>query len=62
MGNEEIEKYERYFAKVTERKINGAGIVQYNNNKYQVPIGQELAGTNRIRVLETHLGNIQLRS
>jgi hypothetical protein len=62
MSSEEIEKYERYFAKVTGRTINGAGVVQYNNNKYQVPVGQELAGTNKIRVLETHLGNIQLRS
>jgi hypothetical protein len=38
MTKEEIEKYERYFAKITERKINRARVIQYNNKKYQVPM------------------------
>ncbi|MDR2781902.1 MAG: hypothetical protein LBB21_05640 [Holosporaceae bacterium] len=58
----EIENYEWYFAKVSERIINRAGVVRYNNKKYQIPKGQSLAGTNKIKVLESHLGNVQLRS
>ena len=62
MSDDDIERFERYFAKIIERKINNAWVVQYNNCKYQIPVWQELAGTNKVRVLESHLGNIQLRS
>lgn len=54
--------FERYFAKETHRIINNAWVIQYMNKKYQIPRWQELAWTKKVIILESHMGNIQIRS
>ena len=62
MSNKDKEYFERYFAKVSSRVINRIWIIEYKNVKYQVPVWQELSWTRSVRVLESHLWNIQFRS
>jgi len=62
MTNKDKQNFEWYFAKLSERKLNRVGVIRYENKQYQIPIGQELAWTNVVKILESHMGNIQIRS
>ncbi len=54
------EQLERYFAKKTKRVMSRVWVIRYMNNKYLIDRGQSLNGTRDVKVLESHLGNIQI--
>jgi len=60
LTKKEKDQLERYFAKRTKRTIDKVWIVRYQWKKYLIKKWQSLNGTRDVRVLESHLWNIQI--
>ena len=58
----EQEKYERFFAKETKRKIRKDGTVRYSKKEYQIKKGETLYNGKSILVYETENGQIEMFS
>lgn len=59
---EDQEQLEWYFAKKSKRVIDRVWVVRYMGKKYLIDLWQSLDGTRDVKVLESHLGNIQIWS
>ena len=60
--NKEQEKYERFFAKETLRKIRKDGTVRYNKKEYQIKKGETLYNGKSVIVYETETGSVEIFS
>jgi hypothetical protein len=58
----EQEKYERFFAKETQRKIRKDGTVRYNKKEYQIKKWETLCNGKSVIVYETESGSIEIFS
>ena len=62
MTEYETEQLEWFFAKRTDRKMNKVWVVSYQWNKYVIDRWQSLNWSRKVKVLESHCWNIQIRN
>lgn len=58
----EQEKYERFFAKETLRKVRKDGTVRYDRKEYQIKKGEKLYNGRSVTVYETEIGSVEIFS